>query len=505
MKDEGTPTSHSSHRRHHSRTMSHSHPLSRQQSPAIDLIPAPTSSGIITLTTTTTVLADLSKRPREYINVAQRKEMRKHGAIRDTSYWNTLLIAARKSRGPYLCPSTRTYHVDRASKLYWSGYSDTVEPETPDASIPTVTVGQDGATENGAPGSTVEANAAEQGANGDAGAAPYRTGTPTPAPVNASAPASAGGVPSTPTGPEIKEESTASHPNGSLTASNGSLNNVVNSTPNQNSNLTSPTLNPALMNRPLPNRGNALMSPTQQGSVFAHQLSNPAMGQGMQQSQSSQPQQHQQHQQQQTQQQQQQQQHQQSQQQQPHPQLQLQQQQQLQHQQQLQQQQQQLQQQQLQQAGQGINPMMVSQSMGGMSAGMMAGGFVSPDSLMQQMPGGSMPGQMSMGMPQGYVNMGQMHPQLMQHLQAQQQQNPQQMYAQQQHLLQQQFLQQQQAQQQAQQQQMMQGQQDFQGPPRPKGRPRRSKDSQVMLGSPTLNHARTPSVSWADQQQPHQQ
>lgn len=134
MKDEGAPTSHHpSHRRHHSRTMSHSHPLSRQQSPALDLIPAPTSSGTITLTTTTTVLADLSKRPREYISVGkhhlnmllfvlslsickrvhgsapimsrhslsliisavlvffffsllgQRKEMRKHGAIRDTS------------------------------------------------------------------------------------------------------------------------------------------------------------------------------------------------------------------------------------------------------------------------------------------------------------------------------------------------------------------------------------------------------------------------------------
>ncbi|KAG0281173.1 hypothetical protein BGZ95_006226 [Linnemannia exigua] len=323
--------------------------------------------------------------------------MRKHGAIRDTSYWNTLLIAARKSRGPYLCPSTRTYHVDRTSKLYWSGYSD--EPETPDASMPTVTVGHDGTntgTENGPPGSLTEASIAEQGTNGDIGAgSSIRTGTPTPGPANASAPASAGGVPSTPTGPEVKEESNASNPNGSLAASNGSLNNALSSTPKQNSNLTSPTLNPALMNRPLPNRGNPLMSPTQQGS--------------------------------------------------------------------------------LQQPGQGINPMMVSQSMGGMPAGMMAGGFVSPDSLMQQMPGGSIPGQMSMGLPQGYVNMGQMHPHMMQHLQAQQQQNPQQMYAQQQHILQQQFLQQQaqqQQQQQAQQQQMMQGQQDFQGPPRPKGRPR---------------------------------
>ncbi|KAF9119447.1 hypothetical protein BGW39_000289, partial [Mortierella sp. 14UC] len=147
-------------------------------------------------------------------------------------------------------------------------------------------MGQEGTnatSENGAPGSTTEANAAEHGANGDVGAAhSFRTGTPTPAPVNASAPASAGGVPSTPTGPEVKEESTASNPKGSLIASNGSLHTAVNSTPNQSSNLTSPTLNPALMNRPLPNRGNPLMSPTQQGSVFTHQLSNPAMGQGMQ-------------------------------------------------------------------------------------------------------------------------------------------------------------------------------------------------------------------------------
>ncbi|KAF9303436.1 hypothetical protein BGZ91_009108, partial [Linnemannia elongata] len=152
--------------------------------------------------------------------------MRKHGAIRDTSYWNTLLIAARKSRGPYLCPSTRTYHVDRASNLYWRGYSDKVEPGTPDASIPTVTVGQEGANgtvENGVPGATAEATPGELGANGEPGvtASSLRTGTPTPSSAAVSAPASAGGVPSTPTGPEVKEESSASNPNGSITASNG--------------------------------------------------------------------------------------------------------------------------------------------------------------------------------------------------------------------------------------------------------------------------------------------
>ncbi|KAF9967584.1 hypothetical protein BGZ65_013004, partial [Modicella reniformis] len=115
-----------SHRRHHSRTISQAHTSnSRQQSPALELIPAPTSTGTITLTTTTTVLAEPARRPREYINVAQRKEMRKHGAIRDSCYWNKLLIAARKSRGPYFCPTTRMYQVDSASNLYWSGYTDT--------------------------------------------------------------------------------------------------------------------------------------------------------------------------------------------------------------------------------------------------------------------------------------------------------------------------------------------------------------------------------------------
>ncbi|KAF9171853.1 hypothetical protein BGX20_006786 [Mortierella sp. AD010] len=142
--------------------------------------------------------------------------------------------------------------------------------------------------------------------------------------------------------------------------------------------------------------------------------------------------------------------------------------------------------------------------MGALPPGMMNGGFISPSSLMQpmtQMSGGPMAGQMGIGMNPGYANMAQMHPQMMHHLQQQQQQpNPQQMYTQQQqHLLQQQFFQQQQ------QQQLMQGQQDFQNPPRPKGRPRQNKNSQVMLGSPTLNHARAPSVSWADQQQPQQQ
>ncbi|KAF9344149.1 hypothetical protein BGX26_004729, partial [Mortierella sp. AD094] len=72
MKDESSSAPHfsASHKRHHSRSISQVHSSnSRQQSPALDLIPAPTSTGTITLTTTTTVLAEVTRKPREYINV----------------------------------------------------------------------------------------------------------------------------------------------------------------------------------------------------------------------------------------------------------------------------------------------------------------------------------------------------------------------------------------------------------------------------------------------------
>ncbi|KAF9577967.1 hypothetical protein BGW38_006502 [Lunasporangiospora selenospora] len=73
-----------SHRRHHSRTVSQSlSSLSRQQSPAIDLVPAPVSTG--TITVTSTIITEAPRKTREYINVAQRKELRKHGAIQDAS------------------------------------------------------------------------------------------------------------------------------------------------------------------------------------------------------------------------------------------------------------------------------------------------------------------------------------------------------------------------------------------------------------------------------------
>ncbi|KAG0295430.1 hypothetical protein BGZ98_001402, partial [Dissophora globulifera] len=527
--------------RHHSRSISQAYSsTSRQPSPAIDLIPAPTSAGTITLTTTTTVLAEPSRRPREYINVAQRKEMRKHGAIRDTSYWNKLLITARKSRGPYLCPTTRMYHVDRLSNLYWSGYTDE-NTTAEDSSIPAKTETLD-SVQGGADNTAV--GVSEEVANG--GDNPQATTDSTTAAATATTTGATGpGSSSTSTPLQIKEEAgTPSLGTNSTAIANSSAGSLPNSQGlggGSQTDLLSPTSNPPQMNnRPGPNQGNPLTSPTLPGTTFANQLSSSGMAhlplqqqQQLQQRQQQLLQQQQQqlqqqqllqqqqqlHQQQQPQQQSQQQPQQQQQQQQQQPQQQQQQQQQ-----QLQQQQQQqlqhqhqLQQQQQQQGAAGVNPMMGGQPMGAISANMMPGGFISPTSLMQnigQLPGGPMAGQMNMPMSPGYANMAQMHPQMMHHLQQQQQQQqtPQQLYAQQQHLLQQQFLQQQQQQQQqqvqqqqqAQQQQMMQGQQDFQGPPRPKGRPRSSKNPQVMLGSPTLNHARATSVGWADQQQPQQ-
>ncbi|KAF9945992.1 hypothetical protein BGZ72_000790, partial [Mortierella alpina] len=423
------------HRRHHSRTISQSHSShSRQESPALDLVPAPTSTGTITLTTTTTVLAEHARKPREYIN---RKEMRKHGAIRDSSYWNKLLIAARKGRGPYHCPSTRMYHVDRASNLYWSGYTE-ADAEAPELSIPTKKEGQEGQgawSENTLPGAVGDS---AQLADGTTGATESAAGAPQPATTTSN---------STPAPLDVKEETNT--PKIGANHAGMSINAAAANTGGSQNDLISPTLNPTLMNRPLPNRGNPLTSPTAPGAAFSSQLTNPNMGQQI-------PlQQQQQHLQQQ------------------HLQQQLQHQQQQQHQ---------------QQATQ--NAMLGAQSMGAIPPTMMPGGFISPSSLMQPMPQqipGSMAGQMSMGMNPAFANMGQIPPQMMHHLQQQQQQpqqqqqqqpqqqpppNQQQLYAQQQQYLQQQFLQQQQQQQQHQLMQGAGGQQDFQGPPRPKGRPR---------------------------------
>ncbi|KAF9972866.1 hypothetical protein BGZ73_003933 [Actinomortierella ambigua] len=110
------------HHHHHASSRPHSPAPTNGSSPSLDtLVPAATSSG--TITVTATIVPDWQRKPREYINVALRKQMRKYGAVRDSGYWNKLLIAARKQRGPYFCPSTRMYHVDQMSKLFWTGYN----------------------------------------------------------------------------------------------------------------------------------------------------------------------------------------------------------------------------------------------------------------------------------------------------------------------------------------------------------------------------------------------
>ncbi|KAF9575898.1 hypothetical protein EC968_001281 [Mortierella alpina] len=329
------------------------------------------------------------------------------------------------------------YHVDRASNLYWSGYTE-ADAEAPEPSISTKREGQDG---QGAWSETTLHGAAGDAAQSVDGA----TGTTENA--LGAAQSAAPTTNSIPASQDVKEETStpkigANHAGVTINAA------AANSGGNQKD-LISPTLNPALMNRPVPNRGNPLTSPTVAGAAFSSQLTNPNIGQQppLQQQQHHLQQQHLQ--------------------------------QQLQHQQQQQQQQQATQ-----------NAMLGAQSMSGMPPTMMPGGFISPSSLMQpmgqQIPG-SMAGQMSMGMNPGFANMGQIPPQMMHHLQQQQQQpqqqqqqqpqqqplpNQQQLFAQQQQYLQQQFLQQQQQQQQHQLMQGAGGQQDFQGPPRPKGRPR---------------------------------
>ncbi|KAF9986782.1 hypothetical protein BGZ75_001451 [Mortierella antarctica] len=305
----------------------------------------------------------------------------------------------------------------------------------PELSIPTKKEGQEGQgawSENALHGAGGDS---AQSADGVAGTTENTLGASQPATVTTN---------STPASHDIKEETNT--PKIGANHAGVSINTAAANSGGSQNDLISPTLNPALMNRPVPNRGNPLTSPTVPGAAFASQLTNPNMGQQL-------PLQQQQH-------------HLQQQ----HLQQQLQHQQQQQHQ---------------QQATQ--NAMLGAQNMGAMPPTMMPGGFMSPSSLMQpmgqQIPG-SMAGQMSMGMNPGFASMGQLQPQMMHHLQQQQQpqqqqQQPQQqpppnqqqqLYAQQQQYLQQQFLQQQQ-----QQHQLMQGaggQQDFQGPPRPKGRPR---------------------------------
>ncbi|KAG0323208.1 hypothetical protein BG000_002692 [Podila horticola] len=326
--------------------------------------------------------------------------------------WNQLLIAARKSRGPYFCPSTRSYQVDRRSNLYWSGYSE----EDPVAEL-------EQANEESAEQATA-GDATNSGADSKLSTM-VENSTTGETEVSAANGMASVEVPTTSAPSEVKEElsNIGSNPSGTTVAN--AINTTNNNVNGSQSDLISPTINPA--NRTNLAR-NPLTSPGQPGT-FPNQM----VGQG----------------------------------------LHLQ-----------------------QQVG---NP----HNLGQLPQNMVAGGFISPSSLMQPIPQmqQQLPGQMNMGMNPAFANMSQLHPQMMQnHLQQplqQQQLLQQQMFQQQQ---QQQFLQQQQYQQQ-QQQQMFSPPAEFPNPPRPKGRPRQSKNAQVQLGSPTPSHNRTPSVTWADQQQ----
>ncbi|RHZ89150.1 hypothetical protein Glove_18g57 [Diversispora epigaea] len=58
-------------------------------------------------------------------NITQeKKDLKRKDAIQATAEWNSLLIWARKQRGPYYDPTTRMYHVNRNSDKYFSGYTE---------------------------------------------------------------------------------------------------------------------------------------------------------------------------------------------------------------------------------------------------------------------------------------------------------------------------------------------------------------------------------------------
>lgn len=43
-------------------------------------------------------------------------------SMKSSADWNSLLLWARKERGPYYCFTSKMYQVDRNSNEYWSGY-----------------------------------------------------------------------------------------------------------------------------------------------------------------------------------------------------------------------------------------------------------------------------------------------------------------------------------------------------------------------------------------------
>ncbi|RUP49552.1 hypothetical protein BC936DRAFT_142250 [Jimgerdemannia flammicorona] len=54
----------------------------------------------------------------------QKKDLKRRAAEQSAADWNTLLIWARRERGPFYDPMTHTYHVDRNSDRYFAGYTE---------------------------------------------------------------------------------------------------------------------------------------------------------------------------------------------------------------------------------------------------------------------------------------------------------------------------------------------------------------------------------------------
>lgn len=54
----------------------------------------------------------------------QKKDLKRKAAEQSASEWNTLLIWARRERGPFYDPMTHIYHVDRNSDRYFAGYTE---------------------------------------------------------------------------------------------------------------------------------------------------------------------------------------------------------------------------------------------------------------------------------------------------------------------------------------------------------------------------------------------
>ncbi|KAF9407239.1 hypothetical protein BGZ76_006150, partial [Entomortierella beljakovae] len=154
------------------------------------------------------------------------------------------------------------YQVDRASNLYWSGYSD-ADAMTND-SIASKTEDME---QTKSDSTAVEENAITSGERSNLA----RANSATPVPTSTSAIGMEGA--SAP--PEIKEEIGTPNLGANNNILKSSSNSLATNGPNQigsQGDLLSPTLNPALVNKPVSNRGNPLGSPTQPGATFASQI-----------------------------------------------------------------------------------------------------------------------------------------------------------------------------------------------------------------------------------------